>query len=81
MPDRAVCEAVVRQLWPYLDGALPESERERVVRHLEACAECRSHADFASAFLRAVRNAQPSPVAPLGRRVVAALAAEGFTRG
>ena len=81
MPDRAVCEAVVRQLWPYLDGALPESERERVVRHLEECAECRSHADFASAFLRAVRGAPSAPAEPLGRRVVAALTAEGFTRG
>ena len=36
------CDEVVRRLWPHLDGALPESERARVVAHLEACAGCRS---------------------------------------
>jgi hypothetical protein len=47
--DRFDCDAVVRRLWPYLDGMLPDSERGRVTRHLEECTDCRSHFDFAQA--------------------------------
>ena len=80
MPTRTECEAVVRRLWPYLDGALPEIDRERIVRHIQRCANCASHVDFARAFLEAVRTARP-PVdefAALRSRVGVALAAEGF---
>ncbi len=74
------CDEVVRQLWPLLDGALPESERARIVAHLEACAGCRSHYDFAAAFLDAVRRSHaPDEFASLRSRVAAALRAEGST--
>jgi anti-sigma factor (TIGR02949 family) len=59
MTERFDCDEVVRRLWPHLDGALPESERARVVAHLEECDGCRSHHDFAQAFLDAVRRAAP----------------------
>ena len=72
------CDEVVRRLWPHLDGALPESERARVVAHLEACAGCRSHYDFAAAFLEAVRKSHaPDEFAALRFRVAAAVRAEG----
>ncbi len=58
-PTRSECAEIVGRLWPHLDGALPESERERVIAHLEGCTACRSHYDFASAFLRAVHRAKP----------------------
>lgn len=81
-PDRSECEAVVRRLWPYLDGALADAERERVVQHLEFCAGCASHFDFARAFLDAVARAQAgapeAELTELRARVVGALAAEGF---
>lgn len=79
--NRDECEAVVRRLWPHLDGMLPESERDRVTRHLENCADCRSHFDFARAFLDAVSAAYSAPeVSPaLRARVMAALAGEGFS--
>ncbi len=74
------CDEVVRQLWPHLDGALPESERARIVAHLEACEGCRSHYDFAAAFLEAVRTSHaPDQFASLRSRVAAALRTEGST--
>ncbi|HVX38530.1 MAG TPA: zf-HC2 domain-containing protein [Gemmatimonadaceae bacterium] len=81
-PDRAECEAVVRRLWPYLDGALPETDQARVARHLEFCAGCASHFDFARAFLDAVARARAGApqeeIGTLRARVLDALAAEGF---
>lgn len=79
-PNRAECEAVVRRLWPFLDGVLPESDRERIVAHLERCDNCTSHFDFARSFLEAVREARPADTeyAQLRTRVLGALAAEGF---
>jgi hypothetical protein len=54
------CEDVVRELWPLLDGVLPDSAREPVVAHLVECAGCRSHRDFAAAFLESVRRSAPN---------------------
>ena len=81
MPDRSICESVVRQLWPYLDGAVPDWERERIIAHLEECVACKSHFDFASAFLDAVSAAghDAPKLEALQLRVVGALSAVGFT--
>ncbi len=81
MPPRSICEAVVRQLWPYLDGAVDESAREMIIAHLEECTLCSSHFEFAQAFLHAVAQSRDA-VAPddrLQRRVLAALSVEGFS--
>ena len=80
MADRAECEQIVRQLWPYLDGALPELWRERVVSHLEHCENCRSHFDFEREFLVAVRGAARTDgeFDGLRDRVLAALTHDGF---
>ena len=80
-PER--CREIVRQLWPYLDGVLPDEWQERVVQHLEQCEACRSHYDFERAFLDAVRRAQPGDeeFAPLRDKVLTALAAEGMRFG
>ena len=81
MPARSICEAVVRQLWPYLDGAVDESVREMIITHLEECTMCASHFEFAQAFLDAVAHSR-SDVPPDDRlrgRVLAALSAEGFS--
>lgn len=80
MSSREDCEAAAEQLWPYLDGALPEAERERVVQHLANCVNCTSHLDFARLFLEAVHDASGSHGAydAVRGRVLTALAAEGF---
>jgi anti-sigma factor (TIGR02949 family) len=72
---RSECEAIVRRLWPYVDGKLSDSDRERVTRHLEECSDCVSHFDFAKAFLDAVHAAR-APLCEdeaLRTRVIAAL--------
>jgi anti-sigma factor RsiW len=75
-PTRSACAEIVGRLWPHLDGVLPDSERERVISHLEWCAGCRSHYDFASAFLRAVHGAtaDEAEFAALSERVGRAVA-------
>ena len=80
MQNPEVCREIVRQLWPYLDGALPDEWRARVAEHLEACDNCRSHYDFERAFLDAVHvsGAVTGHFEPLRARVLAALAAEGM---
>lgn len=75
------CVAVVGQLWPYLDGALPDDAQARIVAHLEDCANCRSHFDFEREFLVAVRVAgAEGDFGPLRDRVLSALHAQGFTQ-
>lgn len=78
MPNRAECEAVVRQLWPFVDGYIGEEHRERIIRHLEACAACRSHFDYAAEFVGAVAAVQPADeidMNSLEQRVIRALTA------
>lgn len=81
MPNPELCREIVRQLWPYLDGALPEEWQARVAHHLEECDNCRSHYDFERAFLDAVRDsgAIAGDFAALRKRVVQALASEGMS--
>jgi mycothiol system anti-sigma-R factor len=83
MQNPDVCREIVRQLWPYLDGALPDEWQARVVHHLEECANCRSHYDFERAFLEAVRGSGvvDGDFEPLRVRVLSALAAEGMNVG
>lgn len=80
--DSTDCDQIVARLWPHLDGALPESERARVVEHLRGCTACKSHFDFAQAFLEAVAEARPKRATPdhaIRARVMAALVAEGYS--
>jgi anti-sigma factor (TIGR02949 family) len=78
---RSECEAIVRRLWPFVDGMLPDSDRERVTRHLEQCADCLSHFDFARSFLDAVHAARPADEddEALRGRVLAALTHQGMS--
>lgn len=79
MTRTLTCEEVVSRLWLFLDGALPERERASIVAHLEGCADCLSHHDFARAFLDAVRHAHGATdeFAGLRTRVEKAIAEMG----
>ncbi len=81
MPNPELCREIVRQLWPCLDGALPDELQARVTAHLEDCVNCRSHYDFESAFLEAVRASSNlgDQFEPLRVRVLAALVTQGMT--
>ena len=78
---RSECEAIVRRLWPYVDDKLPDADRERVTRHLEECADCLSHFDFARVFLDAVHAASPpaNEDEALRARIIAALKEQGLS--
>ncbi len=78
--DWTDCDAVVRRLWPHLDGALTEMERVLILRHLETCGGCAAHFKFAQSFLDAVHAIRPesTEVGILSDKVKRALAAEGF---
>ncbi len=80
MANPESCREIVRQLWPYLDGVLPDEWQARVAKHLEECDACRSHYDFERAFLDAIRlaNDDAADFAALRSRVVAVLASEGM---
>jgi anti-sigma factor (TIGR02949 family) len=54
------CEVAVRRLWDYLDGRLPEIARAEVEAHLESCAHCPPHFDFARTMQRALAASAPS---------------------
>lgn len=82
MPNPEACREIVRQLWPYLDGALPDEWQSRISEHLEGCVNCHSHYDFERAFLEAVHDSgvTEGEFEPLRARILAALAAEGMTQ-
>lgn len=48
------CDAVMRQLWDYLDAQLTDESMAAIEAHLLMCQKCRPHADFRRAFERAV---------------------------
>jgi mycothiol system anti-sigma-R factor len=42
------CAEAVKQLWDYLDGALPDESRAAVEEHLSFCRRCCGEAEFAA---------------------------------
>jgi mycothiol system anti-sigma-R factor len=41
------CAEAVRQLWDYLDGALPDEDRQAIEEHLSFCRRCCGEVEFA----------------------------------
>lgn len=80
MTEMLDCDAVMRQLWDYLDDELT-AEREAAIRaHLAVCKRCYPQYNFEAAFLRAVSGTRRTHSRPdeLKTRVLMALRAEGF---
>lgn len=80
MTEALDCDAVMRQLWDYLDGEL-DGERETAIRaHLAVCKRCYPQYDFERAFLGVLTATRPQHSRPgaVRARVLAALRAEGF---
>lgn len=78
--DMLDCEAVMRQLWDYLDGELTTERALQLAAHLSACQRCHPQMAFEQAFLAVLaasrRTVVPSPM--LRQRVMATLQAEGL---
>lgn len=80
MTEMLDCDAVMRQLWDYLDGELTPEREARMRAHLSICRRCHPQADFEESFLRALGAARRTHRRPdaLKARVLGALRAEGF---
>lgn len=78
------CRSAVQQLWDYLDDELTPERMNDVRRHLEKCARCLPHHNYARAFLAALASARDGEArAPdvVRHRVIETLRAAGFTTG
>ena len=75
------CEAVMRQMWDYLDGELTPERTAAIHAHVAMCARCTPQVDFERHFLKALDNAKRDIRQPteLRNRVLLALRAEGLT--
>ncbi len=74
------CDAVMRQLWDYLDAELTPERMELIGAHLAVCKRCYPQYRFERSFLDALAAAREEHPAldHLRRRVMAALRAEGL---
>jgi anti-sigma factor (TIGR02949 family) len=76
------CDAVMRQLWDYLDGELTPERMEQIGAHLAVCQRCFPQYQFERSFLDVLASAKQDHPAldQLRRRVRAALEDEGLSR-
>ena len=54
------CEAVMRQLWDYLDAELTPQDMNRIQAHLGMCKRCYPQYTFERAFLNALAARRPT---------------------
>jgi anti-sigma factor (TIGR02949 family) len=75
------CDALVAQLWDYLDAELSPDRVRALEAHLAECAQCTGHVHFERAVLGAIRHARRDAVdsARLTTRVRQALAVAGLS--
>lgn len=52
------CDAVMRQLWDYLDGELSEERMQAIREHLTLCARFHPQYEFERAFLETLARAR-----------------------
>ncbi|MBK6489221.1 MAG: zf-HC2 domain-containing protein [Gemmatimonadetes bacterium] len=58
------CRSAMQQLWDYVDGELTAERMQAVERHLDACANCHPHAEFAERFLAALHQTREDRSCP-----------------
>jgi len=74
------CDAVMRQLWDYIDGELTEERMATIRAHLVLCARCQPQHEFELTFLKTLARvrSEHSNLGSVRERVMAALHNEGF---
>lgn len=75
------CEAVMRQLWDYLDEELTAERMDAIRAHVAMCARCYPQYDFEREFLTSLarlRREHSNPRA-LRERLMGALQRSGFS--
>jgi anti-sigma factor (TIGR02949 family) len=74
------CDAVMRQLWDFLDGELTAAREAAIREHLAVCARCFPQMEFERAFLETLARArrEHSSLDQVRAHVMAALGDDGF---
>ena len=62
------CVQALEVLHAFLHGELPETEADRVRRHLHACERCMESFEIESVITEMIRRSQPATAAPAGLR-------------
>ena len=76
------CEAVVRELWAYLDGEVKPEREALLADHLSRCASCRGHEAFERRLLGELARVRRTHSDPDGlrARVLSVLRTAGMDR-
>lgn len=64
MMNMMSCHDAMARLWEFLDGEMPEGERQALQRHLEVCGRCFPAYDFQRAYLEYARRLATREHAP-----------------
>ncbi|MEO5816379.1 MAG: zf-HC2 domain-containing protein [Gemmatimonadaceae bacterium] len=74
------CQAVMREIWAYLDGELTTTRLAEIEAHIAMCERCYPQYRFEQTFLGQIARVrrEHSDFGGLRTRLVAALTAEGF---
>jgi len=62
--EQLSCQELVELVTDYLEGALPEDERQRFEEHLGSCAGCRKYFDQMKTTLRVTGKLAPASLSP-----------------
>ena len=58
------CTEAVKQLWDYLDGALPDDDRAAIEEHLSFCRRCCGEVEFAEELRGSSHSTRPRRFLP-----------------
>lgn len=64
MTNMMSCHEVMDRLWEFLDGEMPDEDRQALQRHLEVCGRCYPAYDFQRAYLEYTRRLATQEQAP-----------------
>jgi anti-sigma factor RsiW len=63
-PDDLPCQELVELVTDYLEGRLPESERQRFDAHLQVCSGCRNYLEHMRLMIQAVGALRAESIEP-----------------
>lgn len=66
--DMDECVRALEAVHAFLHGELPETEADRVRRHLHACERCMESFEIEHTITEMIRRSQPTTAAPAGLR-------------
>jgi anti-sigma factor (TIGR02949 family) len=75
------CDAVMRQLWDYLDGELTQERMAAIEAHVHVCNRCIPQVEFERSFLAALHAARKETATDnsLKERVLSRLRGMGYS--